>query len=799
MKFTLSWLKQHLKTTATPQEIAEKLVSIGHEVETVEDTSAVLGAFIVAHVIKVRPHPDADKLQICTVEIGEVQPVELVCGDPKVRAGVCGVYACEGATIPATGQKLKKATIRGVESRGMLCSKQDLAIEEKSNGIIELQDECVTKVGKDIVSALDFGDVFFDVALTPNRGDCFGVYGLARDLAAAGLGELLPLKNIEVAGTFKSPITVKQEGEALTLCPHFTGRYIKGVKNGPSPLWLQEKLKSVGLKSISALVDVTNYFCHDRCRPLHVFDADKLKGNLRLHMAKEGDKFLALDEKTYVLDSSMVVISDDETIVSLGGIMGGLDSGCTDETTNVFLEAAYFDAAAIAKAGQKTGIISDARMRFERGMDPLCTLPGIEAATRMILDLCGGEVSDVVQAGETPYKPCSITFHPFDVKKLSGLAVDAEECCQLLKGLGCHAVSLEDGFFDVSVPSWRHDLRLKQDLVEEILRLKGYDSVPLQPMELLADCIKVLTPKDSVLERTKRRLASFGLLETITYTFISDKMVSLFGSSRLSVVNPISEDMRHMRSSLLPQLVAGVERNIARGNNNLALFEFGARFDRDVPHHQEMTLGAVYSGQSARQHWSGLNQYFSLTHVKAHLEGVLKDYGLTSGNYQWVQDKEKIPAYMHPGKCAVLCQGPKRILGYIGAVHPGVLKKLDVKQDVLAFELYLDRLAAPKPRRYDGVDLSSYQPVERDFAVVVDVSVPAATLQSLVAKVDSSLVQWVDVFDVYQGKGVEPGKKSVALRVRLQSMKATLTEDDISAFSDKVIKLLQDKAGATLR
>jgi len=799
MKITLSWLKNHLETTSSPIDISKELIQLGHEVEEIEDTQEALKDFKVAKILEVEPHPNADKLQICEIEYGEKETIKVVCAAKNARPGLVTVYACEGTYIPILGKKLRKAKIRGVESAGMLCSPRELGMDNDFLGIIDLGAQLEDKVGEPFSSIAENGEIIFDIGLTPNRADCFSVYGLARDLASTSIGTLEPIISHNIKGAFSAPLKVSIEEQAQGGCPHFSGRYIRGVKNGPSPKWLQDKLKSVGLKSISALVDITNYFCHDRGRPLHVFDADKLQGNLKISLSKKGDTLKALDEETYILDEGMLAIFDEKEVVSLAGIMGGLDSGCSFETTNVFLESAYFSPKSIAKTGQKLKIVSDARTRFERGIDPNSTLPGLDDATQMILDLCGGEVSDLVEAGSNPYSPIESEFYSKDVQALTGEKVSTEKCREILLSLGCQVKELKEDYLQVIPPSWRHDIKIKEDLVEEVIRVIGYDHIPLSPLPSLNSSLKILDKKRSRLEYVKRLLANRGLKEAITYTFISKELENLFVPSGINIENPISEDLKYMRSTLIPGLVEAIRKNLARNITDLKFFEEGACFGKNLENYQEITLGAAYCGLTEREHWSKVSRPMDLQKVKSDIQAVLEAYGLDQDKYQISQDREFIPEYMHPGKTAFICQGPKRLLGYFGKLHPSVLKDLDIKEDILCFEIYLNRLPDPKKRKKDFLKLSAFQAVERDIAVIVDEHIPVEGLRKLLIKVNPELVQWVDVFDVYQGKGVEDGKKSVAFRIRLQSHDKTLRDEDIRVYNEQAVKILEEKVGATLR
>ncbi|HKQ44606.1 MAG TPA: phenylalanine--tRNA ligase subunit beta [Rhizomicrobium sp.] len=798
MKFTLSWLKEHLDTDADAKTIGARLTAIGLEVESITDPGAVLKDFIVGEVITAEKHPNADKLRLCSVSDGK-GTLQIVCGAPNARAGIKVVLARPGTTIPASGDVLKLGTIRGVESRGMMCSARELLLGEDHDGIIELKPGA--KVGEPAVAALvDAGllanDPLFDVSITPNRGDAASVYGIARDLAASGLGTLKTDKVQPVAGKFPSPkkITLDFTPQNKDACPIFAGRLIRGVKNGPAPKWVQDKFKSVGMKSISALVDATNLISQDRGRPLHVFDADKLSGNLHARMAKDHEQVLALDEKTYVLDGETIVIADDSFARGIAGIMGGMDSGSFEDTKNVFIESAWFDPARIARAGRKQAIISDARYRFERGVDPQFVLPGLELCTQYILEWCGGEASDVVIAGALPPPHKPILFDSALVESFGGIRVARERVIGILQDLGF--VVEDHGTLHVVPPSWRHDMDGPADLVEEVVRIHGLADVPSVALTRLSAVAMPVLSKAQRRSRTARRaLATRGFNEAVTFSFIARDQARLFGGGdeARQLSNPIASDLDALRPSLLPSLLAAAARNAARGFANLQLFEIGAAFDSGMPEAQKTVAAAIRTGNPER-HWQKGDETSGLFAVKADLLGSLE--AITGGPMS-APITQGAPGWYHPGRSGTIAMGPK-VIAQFGELHPKVLAVFDLKSPAAGFEIFLDAIPDTKGKAKPLFAPSPYQAIERDFAFVVDANVAAGDIVKAVKLADRNLIETVTVFDLYEGKGVPQGQKSVAVAVRIQPKDATLTDAEIEGLAQKIVAAAL-KLGATLR
>ena len=797
MKFTLSWLKAPLDTDADAQTIADKLTAIGLEVESVEDAGARLKDFTVAYVVSAEKHPNADKLRLCMVDTGSKEPVQVVCGAPNAHAGMKAVFAKPGTIIPASGAELKIGTIRGVESRGMLCSIRELLLGDEHDGIIELPADAV--VGEPAAKALDLNDPVIDISLTPNRGDAASVYGIARDLAAAGLGKLREGDLSPVPGKFTSPIqTVLDFPEgAQNAAPMFAGRLIRGVKNGPSPKWLQDCLKAVGLRPISALVDVTNFLSLDRGRPLHVFDAAKIKGNLHARFARDGEQVLALDGKTYTLDSEMVVIADDAAALGIGGVMGGEDSSCTESTTDVFVESALFDPVRIARAGRILGIVSDARYRFERGVDPEFVVPGLELATKMILQFCGGEPGEVVVAGKPPEWRRTISFAPSAVSKLGGMDVPVDEIIRILTNLGFKVEGRDP--MTVTPPSWRGDVVGSADLVEEVVRIHGLDNVPSIPMERPSVIARaVLTPAQRRARIVKRTLAARGFNETVNFSFIPRANAKLFGGGddARQLQNPIAADLDAMRPSVLPSLLAAAQRNSARGFSDVMLFELGAQFESGMPEAQQTVAAGIRCGGAVRS-WTksahGADAFDAKSDMLAALEAAMN-------GPMTAPVRQGAAAWYHPGRSSTLALGPK-VLAYFGELHPKIIAAFDLKGPVSAFEVFMDAIPEPKlkSRARAPFHPSQFQPVERDFAFVVDASVSADAVIKAAKSTERDLIERVDIFDVYEGKGVPESKKSLAISVRLQPQDKTLTDTEIEIIAQKIVAAVTKATGGVLR
>ncbi len=800
MKFTLGWLKEHLETKAPLGEVTDALTALGLEVEGVEDRAAQLQGFVVARIKSAEPHPDADKLRVCVVDNGK-EEIQVVCGAHNARAGLTGVFAPAGTHIPGTGIDLRKAKIRGVESSGMMCSALELELGDDHSGIIELETDAA--LGSPAADALGLGDPVIDIAITPNRGDCLGVHGIARDLAAAGLGTLRPLLPATVKGTFESPIGITLDFEPGTenACPHFIGRYIRGVKNVESPGWLKDKLRAVGLRPISALVDITNYFSIDRCRPLHVFDADTIAGNLTVRLSRDGESLAALDGDTYELGAGACVIADDDGVLSLGGVMGGESSGCAEGTVNVILESAIFDPLRTAATGRRLGIESDARYRFERGIDPASTEPGIEAATQLVLEICGGEASELVIAGEAPIEERGLVFATADVAKRGGLEVTEARAEEILDALGFQA-RREEGGLRVTVPSWRQDVSNSADLVEEVLRVEGYDRIPAVPLARPTSLPKpVATPAQRRTGAAKRCLAARGLVETVTYSFIGAAAARLFGGGgeALKLSNPISSELTDLRPSILPALIEAAGRNADRGFADLGLFEVGPVFADPTPEGQALVAGGVRAGAGVPRNWAGPARAVDVFDVKADVLAVLAECGLPVANLQTAADA---PAWYHPGRSGVLMLGPKNRLASFGEVHPKVLAALDVSGPVVAFEVALGDLPPPRARigkARPPLRLSALQAVTRDFAFVVDNGIAAEDLVRAVKGADKDLIADASVFDVYAGEGVPAGRVSLAVTVTLQPTEATLTDAEIEAVATRIVAAAEKAVGASLR
>ena len=801
MKFTLSWLFEHLETDRTLDQISEALTALGIEVEGIEDRAKALAPFIVAHVKAAEQHPNADRLRVCMVETGS-ETVQVVCGAPNARAGIKVVLARPGAVIPVSGDVLKKGTIRGVESQGMMCSVRELGLGEDHDGIIELPEGA--KIGSPAADALGVNDPVIDVSVTPNRGDWLGVRGLARELAAGGYGTLKPLKDAAVRGGFVSPvdITLNLPEGAANACPLFGLRVIRGVKNGPSPAWLQDRLRAVGLRPISALVDITNFFALDQCRPLHVFDADTLAGHLQVRLSKTGETLAALNAKSYELDDGMTVIADDDGVLSLGGVVGGESSGCTEGTTTVVLESAAFDPIRTATTGRKLAVDSDARYRFERWVDPASTLPGLDAATRMILDLCGGEASEAVVAGEVPAPKPAILLRPARVSHLGGIDIPADVSHRILSALGFAVTPTAEGL-SCQPPTWRNDLHQEADLVEDVLRVNGYDKIPVAAFGLAGALAQpVLSPAQRRGRDAKRALAGRGLMEAVTYSFAGEVETALFAAQpdSLKLANPISADLSVMRPTPLVNLLAGAARNVARGFANHGLFEVGPAYRDDTPGGQLLVAAGLRLGESGPRHWLAKPRAADAFDAKADALAALAAAGAPVGSLSVTADA---PAWFHPGRSGSLRLGPKTALAHFGELHPSVARAFDLKGPVVLFEVYLNLVPEAKAknagRARPGYAPSPFQAVERDFAFLLDASVSAETLLRAARGADKALIEDVSLFDVYEGKGIEPGKKSVAICVRLQSPSATLTEPEIEAASQKIVAAVAKATGGSLR
>ncbi|MEP3637734.1 MAG: phenylalanine--tRNA ligase subunit beta [Paracoccaceae bacterium] len=796
MKFTLSWLKKHLETDASVDEICEVLTDLGLEVEGVEDRAARLKDFTIGKVVSAEAHPDADRLRICQVETDQGK-TQIICGAPNAREGITVVIAKPGVYVPGIDTTIGVGKIRGIESFGMMCSEREMELSEEHDGIIELASGEVGDRFVDWLAQNDPAkvDPVIEIAITPNRPDALGVRGIARDLAARSVGTLRPANDPSVEGQFVSDISVSIDDDTLDGCPVFCGRLIKGVKNGPSPDWLQDLLRGIGLRPISFLVDVTNYFTYDLNRPLHVFDADKVTGNLRVHRASGGEEIVALDDKTYALQPGQMVISDDTGPESIAGIMGGLDTGCTEETVNVFVESAYWDPVQIAYAGRALKVSSDARYRFERGVDPVFTPVGLDHACAMIIDHAGGTPSNMITAGAVPDVGRAYKLSPARVQSLVGMEIDEATQRQSLTALGFR---LEGDM--AHVPSWRPDVMGEADLVEEVARIASLTKLQGKPLPRLAGIPKaVMTPAQRREQAARRTCAALGYNELVTYSFIDQASARLFGGGddKTRVENPISNDMSHMRPALLPELLKAAARNQARGFMDMALFEVGPAFQGGEPEEQHQLVSGLLVGRTGPKDVHGASRPVDVYDVKADAEAVLAAMGAPAR----VQILRDAPDHWHPGRHGKICLGPKKVLGIFGELHPKVLQELDVKGPAMAFTLWPEQI--PMPRKSGStraaLDISDLQAVERDFAFVVDASVEALTLVNAALGADKALIDDVRVFDEFIGGALGEDKKSLAITVRLQPKDKTLKDEDIEAVAAKVVEKVTKATGGVLR
>lgn len=802
MKFTLSWLKRHLETDASVEEICYALTDLGLEVEDVVNPMDTLGEFTVAFVKEAEKHPDADKLRVCQVETDDgVQ--QIICGAPNARAGIHVVLCKPGMYVPGIDTTIGVGKIRGVESFGMMASERELELSDEHDGIIELSG--APAVGSKFVDWLAANapekiDPMIEIAITPNRPDALGVRGIARDLAARGLGTLLPCPTPEIEEKFVSDIKVSIDEDTLDDCPVFYGRVIKGVKNGPSPAWMQAALKAIGLRPISMLVDVTNYFTYDLNRPLHVFDADKVKGNLRVHRAKGGETLVALDDKEYTLQADMLAISDDEAVESLAGVMGGLETGCTEDTVNVFVESAYWTPIRVAQTGRLLKINSDARYRFERGVDTAFSRDGLDHATAMIQEYCGGEASEVVQAGNDPDVSRQYVLDTDRVQSLVGMDIPAKTQVETLETLGF----VVDGD-QVTPPTWRPDVLGSADLVEEVARIASLTKLVGVPMTRPSVGVAkpILTPMQKREAVARRTVAALGYNECVTYSFIDKASAELFGGGSDAVMlgNPISTDMSHMRPSLLPGLLAAAARNQARGYADLALFEVGPVFHGGEPEEQEVLATGLLVGHTGPRDPHGARRAVDTYDAKADAEAVLAAIGAP----EKLMVLRGANAWWHPGRSGKLSLGPKNVLAGFGEIHPKVLKAMGVKGPAVAFAVHIAKPPFPKKTSSTraALQISDLQAVDRDFAFVVDAEVEALTLINAAKGADKALITEASVFDQFTGEKAEAqmgaGKKSVAITVRLQPKDATLTDKDIEAVSAKIVEKVGKATGGVLR
>ncbi|MEF2073897.1 phenylalanine--tRNA ligase subunit beta [Consotaella aegiceratis] len=803
MKFTLSWLKDHLDTDASLEAIVERLTMIGLEVEEVDDKAA-MQPFRIARVLTAERHPDADKLQVLSVEAGpEVnggKPLQIVCGAPNARAGLVGVLALPGTYVPGIDTTLGVGKIRGVESHGMMCSERELELSDAHTGIIDLPEDA--PIGQRFADYANLADPVIDVSLTPNRPDATGVVGIARDLAASGLGTLKPGVPERIEGEGECPVQVRVE---TPTCLGFALRLVKGVKNGASPEWMQRRLIAIGLRSINALVDITNYITFDRGRPLHVFDAAKVKGDLVVRGAQDGEEVLALDGRTYALPEGTCVIVDANGVESIAGVMGGEHSGCDETTTDVLIESALWEPVDIARAGRTLGIITDARYRFERGVDPAFMEPGLDLATRMVLDICGGTPSRRTVAGVRDIEMKTLRLPFSEVERLTGLAVEPGEQAVLLERLG-FGVHVDGDAADVTVPSWRPDVDGKADLVEEVMRLKGVNQIEPAPLPKAGAVAGRILTVPQIRDRAARRaLAARGMVEAVTYSFIPEAHAAAFGggSEALKLENPIAADMSDMRPSLLPGLIAAAGRNAARGFGDIALFEVAAVYRSDRPDGQRRVAGGVRRATAkpdgGGRFWAGGASPVGVFDAKADALAALEAAGAPVAR---LTVEAPASGWYHPGRSGQIKLGPKVVLAEFGELHPTTLKTLDVAGPLCGFEVFLDAIPQPKvkPTRTKPVlKLSAFQPVRRDFAFLVDESVAAQAILKAAEGADKALVTEVRVFDVFAGATLGEGRKSVAIEVTLQPMEQTLTDEDLEKVSGRIVAAVEKATGGSLR
>lgn len=800
MKFTWNWLKDHLETEHEMDAVLDALPMLGLEVESVEDKGEALASFTIARILKAEQHPNADSLKCCTVDTG-TGTVDVVCGAPNARAGLVGVFAPVGSYVPGIDLTLTEAEIRGVKSSGMMCSEREMMLSDEHDGIIELAEDA--PIGASFASFAGLDDPVIEIAITPNRADCLGVRGIARDLAAAGLGRLKPLKEVNVQETAPSQISwvIDLPKDQMHLAPRVAGRSFAGVRNGDAPRWMQQRLNAVGQRPISALVDITNYVMIDLGRPLHAYDVDKIKGNtLTIRLGCNGEEVEALNEKTYKLDASMLVIGDEDGADDLAGIMGGQRTGVSDTTTNMFLEMAVFDPISVATTGRKLNIHSDARYRFERGLDVTSPDWAMDYVSALVVEICGGAASSVELAGPGAEWQRQITFRPSRTEALTGVVVEREKQATILKDLGFEISEDQADAWQVAPPPWRGDIVGEADLVEEIVRIKGFDAIPEVALPRLAVVSQPAVNAAQKRPHTIRRLlASRGMMEAVTFSFLDARTAARFGGggNALTLVNPISNDLAVMRPSIVPNLLSAIARNSARGEADAAVFEVGPVFPGDGPDDQRTHATGIRIGMTSPREWTGSARPVDWIDAKADALAVLAAIGVNTSSLQTVQEA---PGWYHPGQSGSLCQG-RKVLATFGSLHPSILDEYDIKSPAAGFDIILEDVSLPKskgPAR-PLASLSPYQAVQRDFAFVLDRNVNAEQLLRAMKGAGKPLVTEASVFDVYQGKGISEGQKSVAVQVTLQPTKGTLTEDEIETVSNAIIAAVEKHCGGILR
>lgn len=783
MKFTFSWLKEHLKTDASLDEICTKLTAIGLEVESVEDKAKILAPFAVAKILEAKPHENSTKLQICTVEVpNSAQPLQIICGAANARTGLKVAYAPIGSVIPANGMVIKKAKIAGTESNGMLCSARELGLGNEDSGIIEIDEKW--PIGTKITEVFGLNDAVIEINVTPNRGDCLGVYGIARDLAASGIGELKNFDVTKISGTFSLPIEVKNESHET--CPIAAFRYFKNVKNCESPKWLKDKLSAIGINSISAIVDITNYVMIDLNRPMHAYDASKINSAIDIRFAKKDEKFISLKNEEFILDEKILVISDSQKALGVAGIIGSANSSCDLETSEILLEAAFFNPSSIANSGRKLNLQTDARHRFERGVDEKTCEQGIDLATKLILEICGGEVSEIKITGKKSDVK-KIKFDVTKIKKLIGVEVAPDKVAQILSNLGFKVES----DFTVEIPSHRHDIFASEDLVEEVIRIFGYDKIFKEKLEVLAT-----ENSANILHKARLLLASQGLIETINWSFVDSNLVEIFAqkNEKLILANPISSELNHMRPTLAIGLIESYRKNVLRNFSDLSLFEIGNVFVQDA---QKLMISGLRAGKNKEQNHFHDERDFDIFDVKKDFFDVVETFGLRADSLQ--STTSDLPKYYHPHRAIALKLG-KNLVGYFGEVHPSIAKKFDLKNRINLFEIFVESLPNQAKSTSRKAFVANDLPiVERDFAFLVDKNQAVGDISKTIANTDKQLVKDVNIFDIFSGKNIAEDKKSVALRVKIQPSEKTLTSEEIDAVSKKIIDAVTKSCNATLR
>ena len=797
MKFTLDWLKDHLETEKDLDTIVDTLTNIGLEIESVEDKSKTFNDFTVAEVIKAEQHPDADRLRVCSVKTID-GVFQVVCGAPNARTGMKGIFAPENSFIPGTGIRLKKSKIRGVESCGMLVSEKEMDISDEHDGIIEV--EAKYNLGDKFIDVFNLNDPVIEINITPNRGDCLSVRGIARDLAASGLGKLKENTLINnIAGTFESLVKWEKDfkGDEEYICPGVAGRYFKNVVNKESPLWLQQRLKAIGLRPISALVDITNYITYDLGRPLHVYDADKIKGNLKMRFAKEKETCLTLDEAKYECRTDMIVIADNDKLHGIGGVMGGLDSGCSLDTKNVFLEVALFDPISVTKAGRYLKLQSDARYRFERGIDSSSIDWGVQAATKMIIDLCGGEVSKTVQTNILNTNVKQINFNTDKVTSLGGVEISIKEQKNILESLG-FAVQEQNNILIITPPSFRPDIHDEADIVEEILRIYGFDKIPLTDIQDKDSKKNILNSYLKSFYKIKRVIANQGYLEAVTWSFMDKQVAKLVSDNVIEIKNPISSDLNVMRPSNVPNLLHAINLNKSKMINRGKLFEVGPIFSESLEDRQTNVATGISYGNISEGNWNSNSKDIDVFDIKADLMRILDSLNTPINNLNYEKIENKI---FHPGKSSSLRIG-KNIIANFGELNPILLKSMNIQNPVMAFEVFTDALGQFQNKKTSTIaafDNNPFQMVERDFAFIFPDSVKADEIISKIKKIDKKLINKVSIFDVYEGDKIAKDTKSIAIRVLLQPLEKTFNDEEIESLSTQIIDVITINFKGTLR